>query len=65
MIEGSAHGSKLASKYLMDALSAGNSKQQISALDLQELKDALPTNPTGEPLNTSAFDSGDAQLGQD
>jgi hypothetical protein len=49
----------------MDALSAGNSKQQFSALDLQELKNAMPNQLAGEPLNTSAIDSGDAQLGQD
>ena len=33
-VEGTAAGSKLASKYLKDALSVGNSKQQFSALDL-------------------------------
>ena len=42
--------SKLASKYLKDSASStgGTKKQQIDALDLQELKDALPAVPSGD-----------------
>ena len=50
--------SKLSSKYLKESASStgGSKKQQIDALDLQELKDALPAVPSGncgEVHNTS------------
>jgi hypothetical protein len=51
-----ASDSKIASKYLKDSSSVGGSKQQLSPLDLQELKDALPSVPTGEAHNTTAMD---------
>jgi hypothetical protein len=56
----------LDSKYLKPHSSNHNSKQLLNALDLQELKEALPSVPTGEEHNTSLAEPGvQQQLAQD